>query len=284
MEKYRERINIELKKYLTTRSGQPIQLNESVAYSLMAKGKRLRPALILATCETLGGDIESALPFAMAMEMIHTYSLIHDDLPAMDDDDLRRGVPTNHVVYGEGIAVLAGDRLLNLAYEIMAKACLESGKKHTLKAMDAIATAAGKMVDGQSVDILSDGSNMNKNKLRFIHRNKTAALIMASVEVGAILAGTRTRKLEKLRKVGYLLGMGYQVKDDYLEIVSTEDQLGKSKSDVENNKFTYVTLYGEKRAKAQVNKIKNEIVSLLGQLNLKNSILRDMATEILSLK
>lgn len=229
-------------------------LFDSMKYSLAAGGKRLRPMLLLEACRISGGDIEKAMPFACAIEMIHTYSLIHDDLPAMDDDDLRRGKPTNHKVYGEGIAVLAGDGLLNYAFETMLEASVNSGEdcmRH-IRAANEIAKGAGVfgMIAGQTADLESEGKRVDEATLEFIHMNKTAQLIIRPMRAGAILAGASEEALEAITEYAKNIGLGFQIVDDILDVIGDQEKLGKNVgSDIEKEKSTYPSMYGLEESK-----------------------------------
>lgn len=227
-------------------------IHESMAYSINAGGKRLRPALVLWTAELLGGHRAHAMPAACALEMIHTYSLIHDDLPCMDDDQLRRGKPTNHMVYGEAMALLAGDALLTHAFEVTTRA-IEFGAdpRHVVRVVNEIAHAAGSlgMVGGQVVDILSEGKKIDLETLRFIHALKTGALFRASIRSGAILAGATDDELARLTEFAEYLGLTFQITDDILDVVGDEAKLGKPVgSDKSHEKATYPSLLGLEEA------------------------------------
>ena len=231
-----------LRKYMPAGDLPQKKLYEAMNYSVFAGGKRLRPMIMMMTAKMLGKSEESVLPFACAMEMIHTYSLIHDDLPAMDNDDMRRGMPTNHKVYGEATAILAGDALLTRAFEIAAK---NSSSAEALKAIAVLAAAAGAegMVGGQEIDI--DGNFSGLGELKNMHALKTGAIIRASGVIAAILSGASREQLDAIDAYCYNLGVAFQIQDDILDIVGTEEELGKPiGSDRENNKVTYVTLCG----------------------------------------
>ncbi|WP_420266664.1 polyprenyl synthetase family protein [Candidatus Magnetominusculus dajiuhuensis] len=224
----------------------PEVLHESMKYSLLAGGKRIRPVLCLTAYETCGGNGQDILPQAAAIELIHTYSLIHDDLPAMDDDALRRGKPTNHVIYGEAMAILAGDGLLTEAFRMfsgngsLAPAVL-------LKAINELSSAAGLlgMVAGQAMDIISEGKAHDKKVLEFIHRNKTAALLKASVQLGGILYNAEDAEMDSLTGYGEAIGLAFQIVDDILDVTGTTEELGKPRGSDENkNKLTYPAMYG----------------------------------------
>ena len=242
-----------LMEYMPKEEGYQKTIMQAMNYSLSAGGKRLRPILTLESCKAVGGNEEDAIPFAMAIEMIHTYSLIHDDLPALDNDDLRRGKPTNHKVFGEAMATLAGDSLLNYAYEIMLSSSLnkENSKKY-LKAIYEIAKHAGiyGMIGGQVVDVESENKIIDKDKLDFIHLNKTAAMIVGCMRAGAIIGDASEEELEKITKYSENIGLSFQIVDDILDIVGDEEKLGKPiGSDIENHKSTYPSLLGLEKSR-----------------------------------
>ena len=239
-------VNQALHKYLEEKDNPQATIYKAMDYSLHAGGKRIRPVLMLASAELLGAESEKVMPFACALEMIHTYSLIHDDLPCMDDDDLRRGKPTNHKVYGEAIAVLAGDGLLNLAYETILKQSQVSPNM-TLAAMSTIAEHAGVegMIGGQVIDLESEGKTVDAITLMTMHLLKTAGLIMAAAKVGVLLGGGGREDLLAIEEFSRYLGIAFQIKDDILDVSGTEENLGKPiGSDGENEKSTFVTIYG----------------------------------------
>ncbi len=265
-----EQINNRLKQ-LVDDMCEPGILKDAISYSLLGGGKRIRPALCLISAEVCG-EAREALDFACAIEMIHTYSLIHDDLPAMDNDVLRRGKPTNHVVFGEGYAILAGDALLNCAFEVMLDAANNSdcSGKH-IKAMHVIAKAAGVkgMIAGQAADLLYEGKEPDFEALNYIHLNKTAALIRASVTSGAVLAGANQNELEALDVYGKSIGLTFQIVDDMLDVYGNERELGKStgKDDLKG-KLTYVRALGFKASRdiaQQKTKQAKEAVSCFGK-------------------
>ncbi|BAZ47417.1 farnesyl-diphosphate synthase [Nostoc sp. NIES-4103] len=236
----------------------PEKIYESMRYSLLAGGKRLRPILCLATCEMIGGTIDMAMPAACAVEMIHTMSLIHDDLPAMDNDDYRRGKLTNHKVYNEAIAILAGDGLLALAFEFVATQTPQSvARDRVLQVIARLGRALGAagLVGGQVVDLDSEGkSDISLETLNFIHNHKTAALLEASVVCGGIVAGASSEDVQRLTRYSQNIGLAFQIVDDILDITATTEQLGKSAGkDIAAKKVTYPSLWGieESRAKAQ---------------------------------
>ena len=242
-------IDEELRSLMQKKEGYQGKIFEAMEYSLFTGGKRIRPILLLKSCELVKGDYEEAIPFALAIEMIHTYSLIHDDLPAMDDDDYRRGKLTNHKVYGDAMAILAGDGLLNLAYETIIKYMLNNMKENKntnryIEAFDEIAKAAGVdgMIGGQVVDILSDEINIDKEILHFMYKSKTAALIEASVVAGGIIGGANRKEINSLRDYGYSIGFGYQIRDDILD----------KREDEEIEKKTYLTFYSIDEAESKI--------------------------------
>ena len=244
---YREMLENVLTGTLEAAGAIPEKLLAAMEYSLTAGGKRIRPVLLLAACEMAGGTAEEALPYACALEMIHTYSLIHDDLPAMDNDDLRRGKPTNHKVFGEDIAILAGDGLLNAAAEIMARAALERTDQRGLRAMEAILRHAGVtgMIAGQVYDLEAEGRKPTQEELKRIHAHKTADLLQAPMEAGLALAGASEETLADGLAYGYHFGMAFQMVDDLLDVIGDASLLGKKTGmDAEMNKMTWVTLRG----------------------------------------
>jgi geranylgeranyl diphosphate synthase type II len=254
----REKVNIQLEKYIELAPGIPGRLQEAMAYSLLAGGKRLRPILVLLSCEACGGSTEAALPAACAIEMVHTYSLIHDDLPAMDNDDLRRGRPTNHVVFGEALAILAGDGLLTLAFEVMAR---DISPAETAAACCAdLARAAGMvgMVGGQVADLEAEGRTVaSLDELEAIHRRKTGALLASSLTLGARIAGAKNDDLHRLASYGRCLGLAFQITDDLLDVCGTSLNMGKTvQKDAARGKLTYPSLLGEEasllRAQCQI--------------------------------
>ena len=239
-------------------------LQEAMEYSLLAGGKRIRPVLTLESCRLCGGDPETALPFACGVEMIHTYSLIHDDLPAMDDDDLRRGRPTNHKVYGESTAILAGDGLLTAAFGQLAGAELPA--ERIVEAVACLSRAAGPegMVGGQALDMAGEGRGLTTGELRQLQSLKTGALICAAAELGCIAAGGTRGQREKLRRYAQALGQAFQIRDDMLDVVSTEQELGKPiGSDLSKEKSTFVTALGLEGCARQVERLTQEAISAL---------------------
>lgn len=254
-----------LRSYFKKPFNPPV-LRKSMLYSLMAGGKRIRPILCLASYEACGGNPKDIIPYASSLELIHTYSLIHDDLPSMDDDDLRRGKPTNHKVFGEAIAMLAGDGLLTEAFSILSTPFKKIKGNILINAVREVSEGVGirGMVAGQAEDIISEGLITNPKTLSFIHRHKTGALIASSVRLGAILASAGKERLDSLTRYGRNLGLAFQIIDDILDIKGTTKQLGKTiGSDVKVKKLTYPSLYGiEGSLRKAENLIRSAVYSL----------------------
>ena len=262
------RIYVEEKlyEYLPSESEYPEILFRAMRYSVFAGGKRLRPILLLEVHKLFDGDDEVIAPFACALEMIHTYSLIHDDLPAMDDDNFRRGRLTSHKAFGEGMAILAGDALLSHAFEVMSKASCKRDDKLGAEAMYAIAFGAGVngMIAGQVVDILSEGKSIDKNTMNYIHLNKTSALIQSAFRAGGILGGANEETITLLNEVALRIGMAFQIQDDILDVTGTQEELGKSVfSDSKNKKTTYISLFGLEESNKMVEKLSSEAIEIL---------------------
>lgn len=273
-----------LNEYMPKEEGYQKKIFESMNYSLKAGGKRLRPILTLEACKIVGGEEEDAIAFAVAIEMIHTYSLIHDDLPALDNDDLRRGRKTNHKVYGEAMAILAGDGLLNYAYEIMLKESIgKNDLEKYLKAINEIAKSAGiyGMIGGQVVDIESEGKKIDMDKLDFIHMNKTAAIIIGCMRAGAIIGNATDKQLEDITKYAKNIGLSFQIVDDILDIVGDEAKLGKNVgSDIDNEKSTYPSLIGLEKSKEVANQLIKEAKASINQISKDNAFLNGLAEYI----
>ena len=251
-EDYKAIVNKHLLDFIPVIDNKSISLDDAMKYSLTAGGKRLRPVLLLAACEFAGGDIMEALPYAIAIEYIHTYSLIHDDLPAMDNDDLRRGLPTNHKVYGEAMAILAGDGLLNTAFEAMNKDLMmyfdDPGQMaKRVKAAYEIAKGAGcrGMVAGQVSDIEGEDSDISGEMLEYIHINKTGALIKAAIRAGLHMGDADSEMMERMDQYAENLGLSFQIADDILDVVGNADEMGKNVGqDQKDNKNTYTSIFG----------------------------------------
>lgn len=274
-----------LKKYMPKEDGYQSTIMEAMNYSLKAGGKRLRPILTLEACKVVGGNEEDAIPFAMAIEMIHTYSLIHDDLPALDNDDLRRGKPTNHKVYGEAMAILAGDGLLNYAYEVMLSNSLnKENPENYIKAINEISKSAGiyGMIGGQVVDVKSENTAISKEKLDYIHLNKTGAIIIGCMRAGAIIGNASHDELEKITKYAKNIGLSFQIVDDILDIIGDQAKLGKNVgSDIENNKSTYPSLIGLEESREIAIKLIDEAKENIKKLNGDSSFLEGLANYII---
>jgi geranylgeranyl diphosphate synthase type II len=264
----------------------PPQVHQAMRYSLFAGGKRLRPILTLASTEAVGGRIVDALPLACSMELIHTYSLIHDDLPAMDDDDLRRGKPTNHKVFGEALAILAGDGLLTEAFHLATRPDLmkEVSASRRIRALWHLARAAGSlgMVGGQTMDILTQGKEVEAPILEYIHTHKTGALITASVAMGAIVGGASAREYKALIGYGGNLGLAFQITDDLLDVEGEEGKLGKAvRKDQSKGKATYPALFGVSESRLKAERLMEEALACLDSFNRRANPLREIAKFIL---
>lgn len=263
----KELIDRELENTLKGKIEYQERIIESINYSLFTGGKRIRPILLLKSCEAFSGGYNQAIPFALAIEMIHTYSLIHDDLPSMDDDDFRRGKPTNHKVFGNAIAILSGDGLLNLAFETMISHTLKNSNnmdecERNIRAMDEIARYSGiyGMIGGQVVDLLSNDISMDEDKLIFMYKCKTAALIQASIVAGVILGGGTDEDIENMRKFGLNLGLAYQIRDDILD----------EEKDEEINKITYLTYNNVDESTRKVENLSKDAIKILELYNTKD--------------
>jgi len=254
-----------LDRYLPKANTKPATLHRAMRYSLFAGGKRLRPILCLAAAEACHGNIRDALPVACALECIHTYSLVHDDLPSMDNDDFRRGRPTCHKVFGEGIAVLAGDALLTVAFEIVSRAKpTPRYDMSTLLREIAVAAGSQKLIAGQVADLEAEGKNVKRGELQFIHENKTAAMLRTSVRLGAMSANAHARKLPAITQFGQRLGLAFQIIDDILDVTQTSEILGKSAGkDVAAKKATYPAVIGLEKSRAEARRLTREAHSAL---------------------
>lgn len=278
-----EHINNVLEKFLPAEDGQQRIIFEAMNYSVRAGGKRLRPMLMEETYHMFGGSSAVIEPFMAAIEMIHTYSLVHDDLPAMDNDEYRRGKKTTHAVYGEAMGILAGDALLNLAYETAAKAFgMEVADTRVARAFAVLTKKAGVygMVGGQVVDVESEKSDdcpITREKLDFIYRLKTGALIESSMMIGAILAGASSDEVSRVEQIAAKLGLAFQIQDDVLDVTSTLEVLGKPVgSDEKNNKATYVTFEGLDKAVSDVERISKEAEEQLDDLGYDDAFLKEL--------
>jgi geranylgeranyl diphosphate synthase type II len=282
-----EEIERILRKYLPEKEGFQKVIMEAMEYSLMAGGKRLRPMLMQETYRLFGGNDVVIEPFMAAIEMIHTYSLVHDDLPAMDNDDYRRGRKTTHVVYGEDMGILAGDALLNYAFETAAKA-FDLSAKDSLRIGRAIQILAGKagiygMIGGQVVDVKSAGTTVSGEVLDFIYQLKTGALMESSMMIGAVLSGANEAQVKTVEEIAGKVGLAFQIQDDILDVTSTAEVLGKPiHSDEKNEKTTYVTWKGLEEAKKLVEQISQEAVLKLDGLNPKDDYLKELLVSLIS--
>ena len=274
-----------LDEYLPAAEGYQKQIMEAMAYSVTAGGKRLRPMLMQETFRLFGGEGKVVEPFMAALEMIHTYSLVHDDLPVMDNDEYRRGRKTTHVVYGEAMGILAGDALLNYAFETAVKAFDIAPEKSLQigKALKILAEKAGiyGMIGGQVVDVASCGKGLDEAMLNFIYELKTGALIESAMMIGAVLAGATQEQVRTVEKIASDVGIAFQIQDDILDVTSTQEELGKPiHSDEKNEKSTYVTIKGLDEAAKDVERISEEAVELLQSLNLENPYLTWLIQEL----
>lgn len=276
-----EEIEIILRRFLPEKKGYQKIIMEAMEYSLMAGGKRLRPMLMKEAFLLFGGRGDRIEPFMAAIEMIHTYSLVHDDLPAMDNDEFRRGRKTTHVVYGEDMGILAGDALLNYAFETACSA-FASDPDQSFQigcALQILARKAGiyGMIGGQVVDVSSSGKELTEDKLAFIHRLKTGALIEASVMVGAVLAGASEKEISAMEQAAGLIGTAFQIQDDILDQTGTTEMLGKPvHSDEKNEKTTYVTLKGLDECREEVRRMTEEAIEILDSLGREDEFLKEL--------
>jgi geranylgeranyl diphosphate synthase type II len=278
LDTYAKLVEARLPEFLRTSEHLHPRLYEAMHYSLMAGGKRIRPALLLAACESVGGDVEDAMPAACAVEMIHTYSLIHDDLPAMDNDDWRRGKATNHKVFGEAMAILAGDGLLTQAFYALTFLPVDARRVVQLIRELAVFAGPGGMVGGQAGDILAENQPVSIESLSEIHRHKTADLFVFCLRSGAIIGGATDGQLSALTDYAYHLGMAFQIQDDILDIIGDKDKLGKSTgSDANKNKATYPAIAGMAAAQEALNMHMNKALQALALSNAKTEKLAAFA-------
>lgn len=268
-----------LKAYMPEEEGPQKLIMEAMNYSVTVGGKRLRPMLMQETYQLFGGEGDAVEPFMAAQEMIHTYSLVHDDLPAMDNDEYRRGKKTTWVAYGEDMAILAGDGLLNFAFETALKAF---GKADPLKVAECLKILSKKagiygMIGGQVVDVMSEEKQIDMETLLFIHRNKTSALIQSSMMIGAVLAGASEEEVAKIEKIGEDIGLAFQIQDDILDVTSSLEVLGKPvHSDEKNEKTTYITLEGLEKSKKDVEEISHRAIAGLKSFERENQFLNEL--------
>ena len=285
LEKYKNIVDNELQKYLEKKECPEKILNESMEYSLMAGGKRLRPILVIATYELFEQNIEKCLPYAVAIEMVHNFSLIHDDLQGIDNDDFRHGKPTNHKKFNEATAILAGDGLLNNAYIVISKD-LENTEdleelKTKIKLFNEFSLAIDRMIAGEYVDTEYEGKEISENYLEYIHLNKTGALLTLSVRMGAILANVDKKTLEDLTNYASKIGLAFQIKDDILSEEGNEEVLGKPVgNDKKLGKCTYVSKYGLDGAKEKLRKITEEAIDIITTYGERAEFLKELAIYI----
>ncbi len=286
LKKKQEIVDRFLKSFLSakkTNSGCPKKLYKAMEYSLMAGGKKVRPILTIASYEAAGGRSKNIVPVAASLELIHTYSLIHDDLPAMDNDDFRRNKPTNHRVFGEAVAILAGDALLTEAFGIIASTPVKP--EILIKIINELTQACGTkgMVGGQTADIIFEDKKISEKDLYYIHTHKTGALIRASILIGAIMAEAPSKMLHALSKYGEKTGLAFQIVDDILDVIGTKEELGKSTgSDIMKGKNTYPSLYGLEKSKIKAKKLIHDSLKAIENLDKKAEPLREIAKYILS--
>jgi geranylgeranyl diphosphate synthase type II len=281
MAERRQQVEAALERWLPEQTDRPPQVHEAMRYSVFAGGKRLRPLLVLLACEAVGGNPEDALSVAAALEMIHTYSLIHDDLPAMDDDDYRRGRPTCHKVYGEAVAILAGDALLTQAFQVLADpGTTRIPGARRLQIIFEIAEAAGSrgMVGGQAMDILAEGHEIDRPTLLYLHTHKTGALIRASIRAGAIAGGSGGESLQALTRYGERVGLAFQIVDDILDLEGVSAEMGKTAgSDLRKKKATYPAVMGLEESRRQAAHLLQEAREALRPLGEKGATLVALA-------
>ena len=285
LKKYQNIVEKELQKYIRDKSCPESKLNESMEYSLISGGKRLRPILILATYRLFRKDIEKCMPYAVAIEMIHNFSLIHDDLPAIDNDNFRHGKLTNHKKFNESIAILAGDGLMNYAYIVISEDLKNTTSKEELetklKVFNEFTKAVDRMIAGEYVDTEFEGKPISSDYLEYMHKNKTGALIKLCVRMGAILGNASEKQLQDLTTYAEKIGLAFQIKDDILSEIGDELITGKPVgNDREKNKCTYVTKYGLEEAKSILNKITEEALEVIKEHEENGEFLKELALYI----
>ena len=284
LKKYQEIINKELEKHIIRKEVPEKILNSSMEYSLMAGGKRIRPILVLSTFEIFRKDIEKCMPYAVAIEMVHNFSLIHDDLPGIDNDDFRHGKPTNHKKFNEATAILAGDGLLNQAYIVISEDLMKSNDNeliNKIRVFNEISTAVDRMIAGEYIDTEYEGKQISDEYLEYIHKNKTGALLRLCVRMGGILAKATDNDLERLTSYAEKIGLAFQIKDDILSEEGNEEILGKPVgNDKELEKCTYVSKYGLEGAKEILDKITKEAIEEVNVYGEKAEFLKQLALYI----
>ena len=281
LKKYQSIVEKELEKYLRKNECPEKNLNHSMEYSLMAGGKRLRPILVIATYSLFDKNIEKCMPYAVAIEMVHNFSLIHDDLPGIDDDDFRHGKPTNHKKFNEATAILAGDGLLNNAYIVISEDLRKEVTPSKLKVFEEFSKSVDRMIAGEYVDTEFEGKEISEKFLEYIHINKTGALLKLCVRMGAILANANKEELEKLSDYADKIGLAFQIKDDILSEEGNEEETGKPVgNDKEKGKCTYISKYGLEESKKILEKITNEAVEIVETYGKKGEFLKELALYI----
>jgi len=279
MKKYTLEINKYLEDSVVLQDVPERRLLESMRYSLLSGGKRLRPILMIATYKLFKQEFEEVIPFAIAMEMVHNFSLIHDDLPAIDNDDIRHNKPTNHKMFDESTAILAGDGLLNNAYIVISNALMDkSNLDNKIRAYNEFSNAVFRMIAGEYVDIDCENKSVPYELLEYMHQNKTGALLKASIRIGGVLAGANENDLEKLSKYAEKIGLAFQIKDDILSEIGDEEVMGKPvHNDSEMNKCTFVTIYGLEKSNEILNTLILEAIEILDSFSYNCEFLKDLA-------
>jgi geranylgeranyl diphosphate synthase type II len=272
-----------LDRHLPSEKTRPATIHKAMRYSLFAGGKRLRPVLCLAAAEACGGRIDKAMPLVCALECIHTYSLVHDDLPSMDNDDFRRGRPTCHRVFGDGMAVLTGDALLTIAFEIVSRAKPTPRYDMSILLREvAIAAGSQKLIAGQVADLEAEGRQTNRAQLRYIHENKTAAILTTTVRLGAMSANASEKQLVAITKFGRVLGLAFQIVDDILDVTQTSEKLGKSAGkDIAAKKATYPAIIGLEKSRAEARRLTRQAHQALSIFGKKSEPLHALANYLL---
>lgn len=291
LEQLKDRVEIVeniINQYLPKEEGYQKKVLEAMNYTMKAGGKRIRPLLMYEVYKAFGGKEEIIEPFMAAIEMIHTYSLIHDDLPALDNDNYRRGRKTAHVVYGEDIAILAGDGLLNYAFEVATSAfIMKAGDTRVERSFQVLATKPGiyGMIGGQTADVVSTGKNLTLDEILYIHEKKTAALLQCSFMIGGILAGLTEEQVKQLELAGKEIGLAFQIQDDILDRIGDEKEIGKPvASDEKNGKITYVTIKGLEQSKKDVEKLTKNGIRRLENMGIKQGFLMDLLNALVDRK
>lgn len=282
--KLKEEINLWLAEYFDEKGSYNKIIYDAMKYSIEVGGKRIRPILMFFTYNIYKENYREIMPVAAALEMIHTYSLIHDDLPAMDNDDLRRGKPTNHKIYGEAMAILAGDGLLNEAMNLLFDYCLANPQKRIIEACRVLSMGSGVegMIGGQVVDIISEGKSISEEQLHYMHSRKTGALIKGAIISGAILGGAEEKDIKILHEFGEKLGLAFQIKDDILDVIGDAEVMGKkANSDKDNNKTTFISKYGLDKCKDICEQLTEECLQILDSLGKNTSNLKEITSFLL---